>query len=150
MKKILFVLLLNALPMTVIFAQLSGIKTVGDGCDYPDLSAAVQDINVNGLNGNTILEIKDGYDKTEWFTIHTYQGMDQYHLTIRPEAGASEVILRSPAGSVIWLDSTNNVMIDGRPGGETNQCVLKFLHSSQHNSSSIEVQRSRNTVIRNC
>lgn len=150
MKKLLFVLLLCALQVPVLFAQLSGIKSVGDGGDYPDLHAAVQDLNANGLAGNAILEIKDGFDQTRSYTIHSYPGMDQYRLIIRPEAGASEVILRSMSGAVIWLDSTNNITIDGRPGGETNQRVLKFLHSANFNSSTIAADQSKNTIIRNC
>ncbi len=139
-----------AFQVHLIFGQLSGLKTIGNGGDYPDLHAAIQDLNANGLDGNTILEIKDGFDQTRSYTIHSYPGMDQYKLTIRPEPGASEVILRSSSGTVIWLDSLNNVTIDGRPGGESNQCVLKLLHSNKFNSSTIWADRSKNTIIRNC
>jgi hypothetical protein len=149
MKKLLFVLLLNFVGFSLIFAQLSGIKTVGDGGDYATLTDAVLDVNTNGLNGNAVFEIKDGYDKTEQVTISFYPGNNQYTLTIRPEAGAAEVILRQN-NFIISLDSTNNVIIDGRPGGITDSCALKLVDSDNQGSSAIEVNNSKNSIIRYC
>ena len=150
MKKLLLIIAAYAFQVHLIFGQLTGLKTVGNGGDYPDLYAAIQELNSNGLSGNTILEIKDGFDVTQGYTIHSYAGMDQFHLTIRPEPGASEVILRSHSGTVLWLDSVINLTIDGRPGGETNQRVLKFLHNANFNSSTIAAHQSKNTIIKNC
>jgi hypothetical protein len=151
MKKLLFVLLLNFVGFSFIYAQLSGLKTVGDGGDYSTLTDAVLDVNTNGLNGNAVFEIKDGYDKTESVTIHSYPGNNQYTLTIRPEAGAAEVILRSETSlSPIQLDSTNNIIIDGQPGGVTESCALKLLNSYNENSAVIYVYNSKNTIIRYC
>jgi hypothetical protein len=132
-------------------ARLSGLKTVGNGGDYATLTDAVLDVNTNGLNGNAIFEIKDGYDKTEAITILSYPGNDQYTLTIRPEAGAAEVILRSETHSIpILLYSTNNIIIDGRSGGTAGSCALKVKHSNKENSAAILVDNSKNTIVRYC
>jgi hypothetical protein len=151
MKKLLFVLLLNSAGFSFIYAQLSGIKTVGDGGDYTTLTDAVLDVNTNGLNGNTVFEIKDGYDKTENVTIRSYMGNNQYTLTIRPKAGATEVILRSETYSTpIQLENANNIIIEGRPGGVTDSCALKLINSFNENSAAIYVYNSKNTIIRYC
>jgi hypothetical protein len=151
MKKILLFLLVSSLSFPFIYAQLSGTKTVGDGGDYATLTNAVLDVNTYGLNGNAVFEIKDGYDKTESVTIHSYPGSNQYTLTIRPEAGAAEVILRSETSSApIHLDSTNNIIIDGRPGGVTESCALKLVYDYQDYASAIYVYNSKNTIIRYC
>jgi hypothetical protein len=151
MKKLLLFLLVNSLSFPFIYAQLSGLKTVGDGCDYATLTDAVLDVNTNGLNGNAVFEIKDGYDKTEHIKIQSYSGNDQFTLTIRPEAGAAEVILRSATpSSPFELDSTNNIIIDGRPGGITNSCALKLINSYNENSSALYVNNSKNTIIGYC
>jgi hypothetical protein len=151
MKKLLLFLLLNSVTFPFINAQLSGIKTVGNGGDYTTLTDAVKDVNTNGLNGNTVFEIKDGYDKIEHVTIKSYPGNNQYTLTIRPEAGASEVILRSDTYSIpIKMDSTNNIIIDGRPGGITSSSALKVKHSNKDNSAAIFVYNSKNTIVRYC
>ncbi len=150
MKKLLLLLMINAIPMPSVLAQLSGILTVGDEGNYPGLDAAVQDVNANGLNGNTILEIKDGYEKSENIHIESYPGNEQYTLTIRPEEGATEVIVRASGTSIIEMDSTNNIIIDGRPGGKTNSCVLKLMHSSRGNSSTFLIHDSKNSIIRYC
>jgi hypothetical protein len=150
MKKIVVALVIHAFCFSLMFAQLSGLKTVGIGGDYATLSSAIADVNTNGLNGNTIFEIIDGYDRVETDIINSYLGNELYTLTIRPEAGANQVILRVSSSILLELDSTNNIIIDGRPGGITDACALKFIHSNTGNSSTIYARNSKNTTIRNC
>jgi hypothetical protein len=150
MKKLLLLVSLSSVVFPVLFGQISGVKTVGDGGDYATLSNAVADVNTNGLNGDAVLEIKDGYDQDEFIGIQKYVGNDQFTLTIRPEPGATEVTLRGAGGSIIMLDSANHVVIDGRPGGVSDTCVLRLLHSNMGNSATCYVLDSKNTIIRNC
>jgi hypothetical protein len=66
------------------------------------------------LNENTVFVIKDGIDKTEPVIIQNYSVNIKYTLTICPEAGATEVILRSVNFSeIIKLDSANCIIING-------------------------------------
>ncbi len=144
---LLFITFLSVSPLT---AQLSGLYTIGTGGDYPTLADAAQDVNDHGLNGNTIFEIKDGYNQDEVPYITTYPGNNQFTLTIRPEAGASNVTLTSPTLETIFLDSTENVIIDGRPGGVSNKSALIIINSNKGNSSGIFASKSTNTLIEYC
>lgn len=150
MKKVLFVFLLGFLSVLFLKAQLSGVKTIGTGGDYTTLYDAVDDVNNNGLNGNAVFEIMNGYENSEYIHIESYPGNEQYTLTIRPEDDAAEVIIKNSGAFVFYLDSTNNVIIDGRPGGKKNTCVLKIEHSNQNNSSAVEAYKAKHTTIRYC
>ncbi|MBN2010129.1 T9SS type A sorting domain-containing protein [candidate division KSB1 bacterium] len=150
MKYITFTTLMLFLA-TELFAQVAGVKKVGDRGDYPTLSAAIADINSQGLIDHTILELMNGYDQTESFIIHNYPGCTDYNLTIRPEAGATTAILRSDDAYIIFCDSSNNVAIDGRAGGMGSQNCLKFEHTNNGNSSTLRIDNgSGNTHIHNC
>ena len=54
MKRLLLFILLSPGIYSFLSAQLSGVKTIGDGGDYVTLTDAVLDVNTNGLNGNAI------------------------------------------------------------------------------------------------
>ncbi len=144
---LLFIAFLTTSPLT---AQLSGLYTVGTGGDYSTLADAAKDVNNHGLSGNTIFEIKDGYNQNEVPYITTYPGNNQFTLTIRPEAGASNVTLTSPALETIFLDSTKNVIIDGRPGGISGKSALFIINSNKGNSAGIFASKSTNTLIEYC
>lgn len=133
------------------FSQISGTKSVGAGGDYETLSAAVADVMGNGISGHTILELKDGYDENETFIIGNYPGNDQYNLSIRPEAGADQVIIRSAHFEIIRIDSAKHVIIDGRAGGTGSQNVLTMISEFNGNGDAIGIwNQSEKNMIRNC
>ena len=103
---------------------LSGTKTVcSSGCDYASLTAAVADIQVQGLGGALVLELGATYVSTgETFplTIPALNGASAVNtLTIRPASGATGLSISSAdtTAATVDLNGAQFVTIDGRPGG---------------------------------
>ncbi len=132
-------------------SQISGTKSVGTGGEYETLSAAIADVMANGINGQTVLELKDGYDQDEYVLIGHYPGNDLYHLTIRPEEGASQALIRRTLPLTVKMDSARHVIIDGRAGGNGSQNVLNLISEFEGNGTALWISNGcRGNVIRNC
>lgn len=149
MKKFVLVLLI-ASYYCILNAQISGILSVGPAGDYEGIDAAVNDIISLGLNGNTILELKDGYEYNGIVYLEAYPGDSEYSLTIRPEEGATNIIFSNSGAFVFRFDSTHNVIIDGRPGGVGNEGVFTIEHTFTGNGSGIYLNETTNSEVRYC
>ncbi len=162
-----------AITTVAMATAMSGTYKVGTtelSPNYTSLSAAVTDINTNGVGGDIILEITS--DITEAANIGLAVNTNGFGITIRPDADADRTITftkttdnTSPSGHFVigytgltsaWADaniiSTNKVTIDGYAVGGTTR-RLKFTTASASISGSkltVIVGACENTVIKNC
>lgn len=111
-------------------AQLSGTRSIPG--DYPNIGAALADIQASGLSGNLILELRPNY----WFEDEpglplvipeNFPASANATVTLRPSIGASGIYVGTgvingftvpPTGNVPIFDIYGSYFnIDGRPGG---------------------------------
>ena len=140
---------------STVSPSLSGIKTVGPAGDYPNITAALTAINLNGLAGNLILELKSTYtSSSETFpiVIHNLSNGADRTLTIRPASGASNLLISGAATSaVIMLNEGDYVIMDGRPGGTGLSRHLTIQNTDVTGGSAISFTNdAANNIIRYC
>lgn len=98
--------------------------------DYLTLDEALDDLSSNGLTYSVILELEDDYtDDDENFPLK----IDPFNclgssnsLIIRPETGATSLVITDDKKDLIQISKGDYVTIDGRPGsvGTTSQLTL--------------------------
>lgn len=105
---------------TTLTATFCGNKTVGPTGDYLSLTAAFSDIAVNGLACSSLLELQSAYSSTvETFPIIIpyFGNTNATTLTVRPEAGASNLLITSDTTQTLNLNGATAIIFDGRAGG---------------------------------
>lgn len=125
------------LSTALLWAQLSGIKTVGGaGADYPHLTAAFGALTSQGINGNVKFHLTSAYTgepaSTTTLRIAPYSGMGTYSvtLTVDPSVTTPLIIATSPNTGVLGrfvlrLEGIDNFIIDGGP-----QRLLRFQNNA--------------------
>ncbi|MDQ3815991.1 MAG: hypothetical protein M3347_18945 [Armatimonadota bacterium] len=101
---------------------VSGTKTIGPGGDYATITAAIADLQTNGVDGPLILELQSNCTSTgETFpiTFPSLSGMSATNtVTLRPASNATNLSITSNnATATINLNGINYLIIDGRAGG---------------------------------
>ncbi len=104
-----------------ISTSISGIKTVGTGGDYTNLTIAIADVASSVVTGPVILELISTYSsglETFPIIISNIQNLNPTNtLTIRPQIGTTGLnITSSNATATVDLNGAQYVIIDGRPG----------------------------------
>jgi hypothetical protein len=113
-----------------------GTYTIGPSGTYPKLTDAANALNTGDLTGNIILQMQATYDGTtgETFPITFNQFATtggNWSVTIRPAAGASALQVKgSNATTLIDLNGTKRLTIDGRPGGTGTTQQLSITNTS--------------------
>lgn len=95
---------------------LSGTYTVGTTGDYTTLKAAFDDINSNGLSGDTYLEVISNITNNLEASLNQWvdcAGNSGYVVTIYP-TGGTRTISGNIATSLVTLNGADKVTIDGR------------------------------------
>ena len=97
-------------------------KTVGTGGTYATLTAALNDVNTNGLCGPLVLELLSGYTSAaETFPLvytNTANASSTNTVTIRPASGANNLSITSANTTATFsINGGKYLVIDGRPGG---------------------------------
>ena len=127
MKKSTYLAVMLLTLATSVFAQLSGTYTVGAGQDYETLTAAVSDLNTNGVSGAVVFELTDAGYISETFpiTINEITGASSTNtVTIRPASGVTTEISGDSGGdntSIIKLYGADYIIIDGSNNGSTSR-----------------------------
>ncbi len=117
---------------------LSGLKTVGPSGTYVSLTAAILDINVNGVNAPVILELQSGYLSsvepgypTVSISLPTHITINaSNNITIRP-AVSGIVITADFNNPTLNFSSSKYITIDGRVGGfgSTKDLVVQNINT---------------------
>ena len=111
------------------YAQLSGTYTIGATGNYSNLTAAMNALNSQGINGNVRFEILPDYagEPSGTTTINVaqfgpYAGMGQYNVTLTVHSSVTSpiTITASPSTGilsrfVLRLTGVDNFTIDGGP-----------------------------------
>ena len=134
-------------------AQLAGTYSIGTGGDYTTLKLAFDDINTNGISANVTLEIVDGHTEDDRLLLLDYAGKSTFELLIRPEAGATSVVLENTATRHAFdLSLVDNLTIDGRAGGTGDpvMTVRKILGTNSRSPVSLTIASGGTAKITNC
>lgn len=95
---------------------LSGIKTVGAGGDYQNLTTAFADINANGLAGNVELQLISGYPAApETYPILSCNSIatGTFNVKVYPTVSGLSITSANTTGT-LNLNNATNVTFDGR------------------------------------
>ena len=126
------------------FAQVSGTFSIGPGGDYPDLTTASGVLFSAPSVGEVVFELRPGYSSAgETFPISF--SMPGGHLTIRPRADATGLVIESSATAVV-LGFGASFVIDGRPGGVGTSRELTIRSTSTSGNAVLFSNASRDTL----
>lgn len=174
MKKFTFLMAALVIATVTMATPISGTFRVGTAevsPGYTSLSAAVADINTNGVGGDITLLISS--DITETANVGLGVNTNGFNITIRPDADVDRTITftqlgdnTSPTGhlvigyptsglTVAWSDAntiaTNNVTIDGYSlGGSTKRLKITNANTTYGSRVIAVVGACQNTTIKNC
>ena len=138
-------------PASTPAGTLSGIKTVGTGGDYDNLTTAFAAINASGLSGNIELQLITGYPVVaETFPIAsaTAGAGAGFNILVYPTVAGLAITGADPAG-ILNLNGAAKITIDGR----VNQVGAKDLLISNTNIAGFAVRfinDANNNTIRYC
>jgi hypothetical protein len=109
---------------TTLPCTITGSKTVGVGADYPSLTAAIADINVNGIVGGVTLLLTNTYTSTSEtsfpITIPRIGCASASNtLSIKPAAGVTTILSPIANSSPVFLINGSHIIIDGSNNGST-------------------------------
>lgn len=136
----------NAVP-------LSGTKTVGPTGNYASVTAAITDVQAQGLGGALVLELQAAYiSSVETFPlVFTNLGATSSNtLTLRPQSGAVNRIISSADTTAATMDLNGAafVTIDGRPGGAGTAQHLTVANTSTVGVAMRFINDARNNTVR--
>lgn len=155
-----WIFVLSALLPSLLFAQLSGTRTVcAAGCDYTTLTAAggaFAAINSVGLNGNLTLEIRGNLTETGANVLNQWTetpANSNYSLTIRPQNNTMRTIAINSGNDLIQLNGADRVIIDGRDPGDASLSLTNRYLTFRNTGTGVTIRltgdASSNT-IRSC
>lgn len=128
--------------------SLCGTYTVGPTGNYTSLTAAFADLTINSFSCPVIFELQAAYVSTvETFPLNITNmfSTSTNTLTVRPEAGATNLSITSNVAQTINMNGTAYITFDGRPGGTGTASQLTIENTS---ASGIAVQLTNGT--QNC
>jgi hypothetical protein len=134
-------------------SQVSGTKTIPG--NYPTITAAIQDIGIQGLGGAVVLELQPGYvSNSENFpiVIGPLTGSSATNtLTISPATGSSNLQIQSTvSGPAMELSAAAHLIIDGRPGRTGTAIALTISNMSNDGSALRLSNGANNNLITYC
>lgn len=138
-------------------AGLAGTIPVGPTGTYVSLTAALADLQTNGMSGATILELQAAYvSNVETYPLVFGTNIGCLNatntLTIRPETGVATPlsITSGVATQTIKLDGANYVTFDGRPGGSGTSKMLNISNTNATGVAVLFVNDASNNAITYC
>ena len=111
-------------------------QTIGPTGTFPSITAALVNLAANPATGTVTWELQSTYVSTVEtfpisFTNANLNGISATNtLTIRPELGATGLIISSGSAQTIYLNGAHDVIFDGRPGGSGTIPQLRITNTS--------------------
>lgn len=109
---------------------------------YPSITAAIDSINMYGLQGNTVVTLLSTYTSSMEpgfpIIIPMLPGSNNDTVAIRPDLAATNLSITSSAVQTIKLNGSKNIIFDGRPGG-TGTLQELTIGNSNTSGSAIEL-----------
>ena len=150
------------LPSSLHAAPLAGTYSVGPTGNYASLTAAIADVQTQGVGAPVILELQAAYlSGVETFPI-VFTNLNTTAantLTVRPETGAAALAITSAdtTAATVDLNGAQFVTFDGRPGGagtakqltiantSTGGVAVRFINEARSNAVEYLTLRGVNT-----
>ena len=100
---------------------MQGVYKIGPTGNYPTITAAVNVLKINGVGNHVILELQTTYTGTGEVFPLTFNAIpcvdNSKTITVRPETGATNLIITSNISAIVDLNNARYIRFDGRPGG---------------------------------
>jgi len=144
---------------TSLVAQISGIKTIPG--DYNTITAAIQDIKLQGLSGPVVLEIQSTYygHAAEIYPITFPENLGTTPtntITVRPATAAATLIGddqfisgSNPAGPIVEIFGSY-ITFDGRPGSTGTASYLTIMSQNAFGCAIKFTNRASFNVVQYC
>jgi len=154
-----FVALVTLIYPVSLSAQISGTKTIPG--DYNTITAAIQDIKLQGLSGPVVLEIQSTYygHAAEIYPITFPENLGTTPtntITIRPQSAAPTLIGddqfisgSNPSGPIVEIFG-NYITFDGRPGGVGTISYLTIMSQNAFGCAIKFTNRASSNVVQFC
>ncbi len=131
----LLTLLLVFISWSLKAVPLAGNYNVGSGQTYTTITAALTDLNANGVSAPVVFILTDAsYTTSETFplTIGIVSGASNTNtVTIRPSSSSSVVLISSGNTTATFnFNGANFTTIDGRAGGTGTTSILSIVNTS--------------------
>jgi trimeric autotransporter adhesin len=143
---------LSGSQLTSSCSTISGVKTVGAGGDYPNLSIAFSDINSCTLSGNTELQLIAGYPAiAEAYPIQSSNtaAVGAFNVKVYPTVSGLSITSNNTTGT-LNLNNAKNLTLDGRVN-QTGANDLIIANTNVGTSYAILLNNDANdNVIQNC
>lgn len=138
--------------MTLSGGTLSGIKTVGSGGDYNNLTTAFNTINAQGLIGNVELQLITGYPAApETYPIQSSNAtaVGAFNVKVYPTVAGLSITSNNTTGT-LNLNNAKNITFDGRVN-QTGANDLIIANTNAGTSYAVLLNNdATNNVIQNC
>ncbi|MBS1782390.1 MAG: hypothetical protein JSS78_04940, partial [Bacteroidetes bacterium] len=147
-------------------STISGVVPIGPGLPntpaggYTSITNALTDINANGLNGASTLELQTGYNSAYASANETYPLTFNFNgcisasnnLTIRPASGVSTAIVltSAAANATVIFNGAAYIRFDGRPGGIGTTSMLTIQNSNLASAAIQFLNDAGNDIVRYC
>lgn len=100
---------------------LAGAYTVGTTGDFISLTAILDSLTETFITAPVTIELLNNYNSSnETFPINfpfIYGSSTENKITIRPEINAANISIAGNGSAILKFENSNNIIIDGRPGG---------------------------------
>jgi hypothetical protein len=133
--------------------SLLGLKTIGPGGNYASITAAIADIQSQGLAGALTLELQANYvSAVETFPVNfsNLPGNSAANpVTLRPASGATNLTITSDDSlATLSFDAVAYVTIDGRAGGVGTAKNLTIENTSTNSGAAVQfIKEAGNNTI---
>jgi trimeric autotransporter adhesin len=143
---------LSGSQSTLPSAPISGIKTVGTGGDYSNLTIAFSEINANTLSGNIDLQLITGYPAApETYPIQSSNtaSVGAFNVKVYPTVAGLSITSNNTTGT-LNLNNARNITFDGRVNqAGANDLVIANSNAGASYAILLNNDASNNT-IQNC
>lgn len=137
---------------------LCGSYNVGVGQTYTTLTAAINDLNANGISCPVTFILTDNAYPSETFpiTIGIIGGTSYTStVTIKPGPGKTPVFTGSSASAILIINGSKYIIIDGSNSGGSDKSLTWENTSTTTNTYSIEFMNNggtpaKNVIVKNC
>jgi hypothetical protein len=156
---------ITAAPADTLYYKISSNPiagnsyNVGSGMFYPTLTAAVNDINLNGISGDVTLLLTDAnYSTAETFpiTFESIEGNNGHTITLKPASGIDVLITQGAATSTIKLSGAKNSIIDGsNNGSDSRNLTIQNTNIASKDGATVWLTANgptgaNNNTVKNC
>ena len=127
---------------------LAGTYTVGATGDFISLTTILDSLTETFITAPVTIELLNDYNSSnETFPINfpfIYGSSTENKITIRPAINAANISITGNGSAILKFENSNNIIIDGRPGGVGEQKHLTIQNEDTSGSAILVTGDSKN------